>query len=345
MTLLKSSYNPIVLLFLLTCLITYTCMEIYTYHKSSPSSLRREHKRSEIPQPPFIDTYKSLQSLPDDLLRVGRQVFHNNDEAFGTFLQKLDVMRLSVTNDRSILIAFAKDDQMMSYRLRKEVGPSKDEYGIVNSITETDGVIVDVGANVGVTTITAAKIHPTLQIVSFEPVPTTYFLLYYNILLNEIPILNPNQLKLGGRAGVLPIHAALAGRDSESKVVRWSVQASNMAVVNSLQESDRLGKSFLRSIVRSISLEKYLSSHGGVDKCVRLLKMDCEGCEFETIPMMASFIRDRKRVRRFSAEVHQSLRSVEEVTYASKPTPEMLRQTDEVLIDRGCNPMNTIVHC
>ena len=106
-------------------------------------------------------------------------------------------MRLSVTNDRSILIAFAKDDKMMSYRLRKEVGPSKDEYGIVNSITETDGVIVDVGANVGVTTITAATCHPTLQIVSFEPVPTTYFLLSFKNLESTKPIL-ANKLNTTG---------------------------------------------------------------------------------------------------------------------------------------------------
>lgn len=118
-----------------------------------------------------------------------------------------------------------------------------------------------------------------------------------------------------------------------------------MAVVNSLQEPDRLGNSFLRSNVKSVSLERFLSLHGGVDKCVRLLKMDCEGCEFETLPFMASFIMDRKRVRRFSAEVHQALRSVEELTYASKPTPELLRETDKILISRGCNPMDTIVHC
>jgi len=342
MAFLKSSHHPFVLVFLLTCLITYACLKIIT-HNTSTSTVRRH---VVVAQPPFIDTSTSISSLPDELVRIGREMW--DDEVFGSVLRKLDVMRLSVTNERSVLVAYARDDKVMSLRLRKEVGPSKDEYGIVHAVTETDGVIVDVGANVGVTSITAAKCHPNLQVISFEPVPTTYFLLYYNLLLNNIPILRPDEIRLGGRPGVLPVHAALAGRDQE-KVVRWSMQASNMAVVNSMEnennDNDRLGESFLRSNVRSVSLESYLKSHGRVDTCVRLLKMDCEGCEFEAIPAMGSFITDRSRVRRFSAEVHQSLRSLEQVTYASKPPPEMLRRTDEILIERGCNPLDTIVRC
>lgn len=264
--------------------------------------------------------------------------------AFGNFLDSIDVMRVRITSTKSILIAFSREDSMMIKRLRAEVGPTLDEYGIISSVQEKDGVIVDVGANVGVTSITAATFHPTLQTISFEPVPTTFFLLYYNLLLNEIPILSSHELRLGGRPGVLPVHAALSG-SSEAKVIRWSVQASNMAVVDRPSDSDRLDNSFLASLVHSVSLESFLNIHGGVDACVRLLKMDCEGCEFETIPAMPSFISDQRRVRRFSAEIHQSLRSREEFTYASKPSPEQLRRTDEILLRRGCDPMKTIVHC
>ncbi len=140
-----------------------------------------------------------------------------------------------------------------------------------------DGVIVDVGANIGIYSILAAKMYPAARIVSVEPVADTFALLQRNVQLNAV------------RTDALQ----LAIRDVEQQMVMsWDTRNHGSASV--------LHPGLEMEIVQARRLPDVLDDNGVA--VVDLLKLDIEGLEYAVLYAFSDA--DWKRVRRLSVELH-----------------------------------------
>ena len=83
------------------------------------------------------------------------------------------------------------------------------EKGVLNFIKEhlpTDGVFVDVGANIGHISIYTSLTHPNSSVHSFEPFPQTFEILEQNIALNSVVNIHTYPFALGCEETSMNIH-------------------------------------------------------------------------------------------------------------------------------------------
>jgi FkbM family methyltransferase len=120
--------------------------------------------------------------------------------------------------------------------------------------------IVDVGANVGAATLWFARKAPQARIISVEPSPKVVPALRRNIHSNQ----------LGDRIQI--VAAALAGRTG---TVTLNEGGHSVSATTALPMSGNSGT------VHALSLDDLLEEHG-VDE-VDVLKLDCEGAEFDIL--------------------------------------------------------------
>jgi FkbM family methyltransferase len=124
-------------------------------------------------------------------------------------------------------------------------------------------LILDVGAHVGAFLCWTAQLSPSARIVAFEPEPLNFADLESNVKLN------------GLRDRVTLHNAAIAARDGnrllsvprERNLASFALRIPNAEVVS----------------VPTVDLDGYLRRCPGT---VSLLKMDCEGAEWEIVPSL-----------------------------------------------------------
>lgn len=148
------------------------------------------------------------------------------------------------------------------------------------------GAVVDVGANLGDMAIAVAKIRPQMQVIAIEPTPLTYFYFRLNMHLNGVRLLQRGAAPAGSEpGGVLPLNAGAGDGSGPAKSTVWySPRSSQEAVFGDIPEAQQ--KNMLRAMVPSLDLLGLLERRG-IER-LRLLKIDCEGCEFRLIPKMGT---------------------------------------------------------
>lgn len=128
-----------------------------------------------------------------------------------------------------------------------------EEYG---SVQKSLATIVDIGANIGVSSVWLAQKYPEATIWSFEPAPSTFSRLQVNVALNGI------------ESRVHLIAAAAAGTNGHGTFAIGPTSSTS-----SLSNSESTG-----ICVNLISLPAILEMVGGQ---VDLMKIDCEGGEYD----------------------------------------------------------------
>jgi len=286
--------------------------------------------------PTIKDPKISSATLPADIVKLGVRVF-GSEENLNKALKKTNEMSVQMSGVMVRLMASSADNTLP--RLAHEMGMKwKDRYGL-QKVTAKQGVIIDVGSNIGDISIAAALLHPTLQIIAVEPSPHTYFYLVLNLWLNKVPKLSENDLGKYEKAGVVALNAAVT-KDGRSVEIKWSDSNSQNAAVGTTEAKTNGWSS---ANVPSIQLTKFLANHN-LD-AVELLKIDCEGCEFEVIPSMKAVFADKAKIKRVTGEIHQSLKNPKAGTEARKATPDEIKFTDAALADRGCKINSWEVEC
>ena len=130
----------------------------------------------------------------------------------------------------------------------------REEYGKVRS----SGAVVDVGANIGVFSLYAARAG-SKRVDAYEPNQASFSVLARNVVENQF------------ENRILTHRFAVTGKDGQ--MVKFP-KASNPT--NAILTSDR-GEPF--ELVPTTTLEAIVKSTGRID----LLKMDCEGVEYEIL--------------------------------------------------------------
>jgi FkbM family methyltransferase len=140
-------------------------------------------------------------------------------------------------------------------------GLIKDEYGMKNISFDDNDVVLDIGANVGCISIYLAKKYPNIKIYAFEAHPINYQNLLDNINLN-------------GVKNVITFNKAVHSKTGEILKItlnELNTGSSSVFMENQTEKYD----------VETISMDDIITGYK-IDK-LKLLKIDCEGAEFDII--------------------------------------------------------------
>ena len=135
--------------------------------------------------------------------------------------------------------------------------------------THTDGIVLDIGANLGSYVVPLAKQHPYLQFEAFEPQRIVYYQLCANIFLNRLSNVYAHNVGLSSErhitSYVLPNYAEETNIGAFS--IDFDTRANNYEV-----KSEGVTERMIIIPLDSMQYEK-----------VRLIKIDVEGHELQVL--------------------------------------------------------------
>ena len=286
-----------------------------------------------------------FRSLPPEVKRFGKELFGSRNNFLRLLNRTLPPTAVNIADGRCMwLVQHPRDNSLQ--RLSQEV--PKDQYHLarLHFPISRGGLMVDVGANLGDQSIAAHLWDPGLQVLAIEPVPLTFLFLLLNLHLNAIPILTLSSLGMptaGHRRqpGVVPLHAAVADKNNHYVSMRWSTRQSQDAAVDLSAQGGTApggaGKKWSRSQVKAIYLPALLQ---GVNAPLplRLLTLDCEGCEYLLVASSSEWFADRRNVLRVTGERHPYLGTAnrKRETLASKVPVGVAMAAEAAFKARGC---------
>ena len=151
------------------------------------------------------------------------------------------------------------------------------EYGIENfNITKNDTVI-DIGAHIGLFSLLASQFCKSGKIFSFEPIRENFDLLVENLELNQIKNISPF-----------------------NKAVSKSITNVDLFLHNDQSAHSIISKSIKTISVQSTSLQSIFDENN-ITSC-KLLKLDCEGAEYEIIDSLPT--KYFERIKNIVIEYH-----------------------------------------
>jgi FkbM family methyltransferase len=156
-----------------------------------------------------------------------------------------------------------------------------DDYGLGRIVFDPGDVVVDIGAHVGLFAVYLAKRHPDISVLAFEPDPVNFNNMLANIAANRV-------------VNVLPRHLAVT-RDARPFTLDRPPGNSGGAGGYSPR---RHGAA--RATTASITLDGIFERFA-ISRC-KLLKIDCEGAEYEILTSTSVL----DRVDWLSGEFHVS---------------------------------------
>jgi FkbM family methyltransferase len=151
-------------------------------------------------------------------------------------------------------------------------------YGPPGFEIHAGDVVVDIGAHIGFFAASAARAADRVRVFAFEPCPDNFALLTANLSLNASTA-SAFPAAVSARAGVRELHLS----SNPSGHSFYFVEAGQPAVT-----------------VQTVSLADLMAEHGL--QSIDLLKMDCEGGEYEILE--SSVPEPLSRVRRIVMEAH-----------------------------------------
>lgn len=153
----------------------------------------------------------------------------------------------------------------------------KKEYGDVPN----GAVVIDIGASIGDFALLAARQGKQTRVIAVEPMPATVELLERNIRQNNA----------GGQVTIIP--GAVAGATGTQMLMVSDSALSHTLVTGVYQAVDQIP-------IQCFSLEDLMNQHQ-VHHC-DILKMDCEGAEYEIIYNAAE--ETLKKIKEIRFEYH-----------------------------------------
>ena len=150
-------------------------------------------------------------------------------------------------------------------------------------------VIIDIGANSGLFALRIKQLYPSAQISCYEPFPSNFEQLQNTIALNKLESVTPLQKAVG------------AGRGS----AKLYIHKRNMGG-HSFYVSETLSKDYVD--VEVIDLASILDE---LQHDVDLLKIDCEGAEFDILMNLTAA--DARRIRQIIVETTSELYDVDQL--------------------------------
>ena len=235
----------------------------------------------------------SLEALPSYTREVGVQIF-GSLAALSAVLNNTVVRQVhTLSGALTLNVASMRGDRSVQHLQREMRG---DRYNVRDGFLQrsSNGVVVDVGANLGYFTLTVAKLYPQMRVIAVEPTPPTFFFLTLNLHLNRVRRLSPTAFSETVHAGVLPLHAAI-GRTADKRssngsvTMHYPVGFSDSQLATAVSDPALPARGGWRTHpVPLIQMADYLEASSV--RSVRMLKTDCEGCEWTLLPSLAQWL-------------------------------------------------------
>jgi len=221
------------------------------------------------------------KGMPASLLRAGLELFGSCHSLVGVVarISEPEEFAMVFGSAKSVLRALGSDSTLKELHGEMEI----DRYGLLDigntlpsavATSGSPGLIVDVGANIGDFSICGALMHPSVQVLAFEPSAETYFLVLWNLAANGIPALPLSDLGVAGRFGVVALHGALS---EDGQPIRFFHNPARSQISSVAKPGQALPSGYTETTIPAFSLSVVLET-AGVEK-VHLFKIDCEGCE------------------------------------------------------------------
>lgn len=245
----------------------------------------------------------SQRALPTELVELGNRIF-GNQSALDDVMAQSSCSPMSYA-DVKMQICIAGGDDAKG-RLPGENG---DGYGLDTLSASQSGPgglinVVDMGGNYGVVTIAIVRKYPgRVRAVVAEPVPATYFFLRWNMHLNGVTVLDEDTFIANeGQPVVAALHKGVSGAGETS----LRICSPPWSTMNAYLSPDPVGctcneAGTICNEVESIAADRMLNMVGPED--ISLLKLDCEGCEKDSLPVIASGTY-AGRIKRLVGELH-----------------------------------------
>ena len=216
-------------------------------------------------------TYKNIFHI---LIRIKRNIYpftailRNGNEINIYCFSQLLIITYGIDSsydEKNDVLQIKYKDRILQFSGSKDNGEiwrtfGKDDYKFLEF---SNSVVIDVGANIGDSSIYFA-INGAKKVISIEPFPYTYSYLERNIRINNNEI--------GGK-----ILAINAGISDENKVVLLG--DDYISGVGSTLGGESSGK---RNVEIPVYTLEYVTNKYNLFENI-ILKMDCEGCEYESI--------------------------------------------------------------
>ena len=269
-------------------------------------------------------------TLDPMICKIGRHIFSTDEQLNQVIMNMSPVKNINILG-RSLKVVHAVNDTTAEklaheYSLRRN---RPDSYGLLGT-KALNGVMLDIGANIGAMSVYMSLSNPSWKIFTFEPVPTTFFYLINNLHLNNVTILHhqSNYESFTHQGGVLPVWGAASDHSGKFNMT-YNDALSQFSTISNVTTSELDST----AEVNVINIQKFLLKQN-VD-VINIFKIDCEGCEFSVIPALKDMLLNKTKVQQFAGELHQSLMT-KEVTIAPKPNQQAITETIAVMKARGC---------
>jgi len=178
----------------------------------------------------------------------------------------------------------------------------RDSYGLADLGLQPGDVVVDIGAHVGVVSVFMAKRYPGIRLLCYEPVPENFERLARNLQAN------------GVTASAFNYGVSGDGRDL---VIRGDL-AMNSGGSGAFVDGDII------CIAPTVTLRDIFEEHE-IDR-VALLKIDCEGAEYEILRASEDLL---GRIDRLRGEFHsrEDVAAVDLETWCKERMPDVVVTT------------------
>ena len=161
---------------------------------------------------------------------------------------------------------------------------------------EEEGVVIDVGANIGIYAVMLARDHPKLEVIAIEASPEIFDRLGINCRLNNL-------------SNVTLINAAVSNQDNSAVELyerdSMSTISKDFLLEFGISEKKEMGtdrgSSIAKRKIKTRTLDSIIESMG-VDK-IALLKLDIEGAEMLALEGAAKAL-SQKKVKNMLIEYH-----------------------------------------
>lgn len=136
------------------------------------------------------------------------------------------------------------------------------EISFLNTFLKPGDVFIDIGANIGLYALVAARcVGDTGRVYAFEPCSATYERLIDNVKLNRLGNVSCHQLALSEKRHDSEMTVSLDGFDAWNSMARPT-----------------MGKLFTKETIRCTTLDDFAYDHNLVG-CITMVKIDVEGWE------------------------------------------------------------------
>lgn len=147
-----------------------------------------------------------------------------------------------------------------------------DSYPGFARVGKQNGIIFDVGANIGMFTLLVARQNPDCRVYSFEPNPDVYMRLTKNIEVNGLENVKPYRLGFSDKE-------AVAGIDDRESTVLGTIRFGDAGGLKRVELS---------------TIDLFMKREG--IKRIDLLKLDIEGFEYLALKGLEKNIRGVRRI-------------------------------------------------